>query len=164
MTDVHLPGDFAVCSVGGNAGKLISIGEWLAGDAFGPWDHAFIYLGGDKVLQAEPGGSKIAPLGKYGHIRWSTGKIQLTAAQRAGVPELAARMTGIPYSALDYFALAAHHLDLPVPLIKDYIAAGGHEICSQLVDDFMLRLGVHLFKDGRWPGYVMPADLAELIC
>lgn len=161
--DVHLPGDFAVVSVGGDAGKLISAGEWLAGSGFGPWEHAFVYLGGGKVLQAEPGGSKVADLGTYGHIRWSTGIIELTAHQRAAVFELATTMTGIPYSALDYFALASHHLHIPAPLLKDYIASTGHMICSQLVDEFMLRLGVHLFNDGRWPGYVMPADLASLI-
>jgi hypothetical protein len=27
----------------------------------------------------------------------------------------------------------------------------------------MLQLGVHLFSDGRWPGYVTPASLARLL-
>lgn len=163
MTDAHLPGDFCVVSIGGFGGRAISIGEWAAGDGFTPWDHAFVYLGGGKVLQAEPGGSVIADLGAYEHLVWSTGLIPLTDKQRAAVPALAKLMVGIPYSWLDYFALAAHHLHIPVPGLKKYIATTKHEICSQLVDTFMLRMGVHLFTDGRWPGYVMPSDLGNLL-
>ena len=155
-----LPGDWAVVSTGGDTGKLISIGEWLAGDAFGPWDHAFVCVAPGKILQAEPGGSRIDNLGTYGHIQWHASR--LTGKQYTAIPQLAASMTGIPYSALDYFALAAHHLHIPAPHLQAYIADTGHMICSQLVDEFMLRLGVHLFADGRWPGYVMPADLAAI--
>ena len=36
-------------------------------------------------------------------------------------------------------------------------------ICSQLVDYCYLMAGVHLFNDGRWPGYVTPEDLANVI-
>lgn len=171
MTDDHLLGDWAVCNVGGAGGKLISLGEYLDGSAFGPWDHAFVYLGDGKILQAEPGGSRIADLGTYGAIKWWTGP--LSAGQRAMVPAVAKTLTGIPYSALDYFALVAHRLhepDLPMwpedgrmVTLEQFIGDSGHMICSQLVDEFMLRIGCHLFRDGRWPGYVTPADLAALI-
>lgn len=167
------PGDWAVCSVGGPGGKLIELGEYLNGDGFVPYEHAFIYIGGGLILQAEPGGSDIVPYTERGAELWSSGKIPLTAAQRAQVPVLARQLKGIPYSWLDYAALAGHRLHVPgLPVwpgphgpvtLKGFIADSGHEICSQLVDTFMLRLGIHLFKDGRWPGYVTPADLAELL-
>jgi hypothetical protein len=167
------PGDFAVCSVGGPGGKLIEVGEYLNGDGFGPWEHAFVYVGDGKILQAEPHGSVIVPYTERGAELWSTGTIALTAAQRGQVPALARGLTGIPYSALDYLALAGHRLhvpDLPVwpgphhPVtLRTFISDSGHQICSQLTDYFMLQLGVHLFSDGRWPGYVTPASLARLL-
>lgn len=167
------PGDWAVCNVGGPGGKLIELGQYLNGDGFVPWAHAFVYIGDGKILQAEPGGSVIVPYTEHGAELWSSGVIPLTAAQRAQVPVLARQLTGIPYSWLDYFALAAHRLHTPdlavwpgphhPVTLKTFIADSGHEICSQLVDTFMLRLGIHLFKDGRWPGYVDPAALARLL-
>lgn len=167
------PGDWAVCSVGGFGGKGIEILDYLNGDGFVPFEHAFVYLGDGKILQAEPSGSQIVPYTERGAELWSSGKIPLTDAQRSKVPGLAEQMKDIPYSWLDYTALAAHRLhvpDLPVwpgPLrpvtLHTFIADSAHEICSQLVDTFMLRLGIHLFKDNRWPGYVTPAALAELL-
>jgi cell wall-associated NlpC family hydrolase len=168
-----LPGDWAVCSVGGPAGRAIEVAEYLNGDGFAPWEHAFVYVGDGKILQAEPGGSRIVPYTEHGAELWSTGKIPLTAAQRAQVPVLAGQLKGVPYSWLDYASLAGHRLHIPdLPLwpgphhpvtLKTFIGDSGHLICSQLVDYFMLRLGVHLFKDGRWPGFVTPAALAELL-
>lgn len=157
------PGDWAVCDAGGAVGKAIQLGEWLNGNGFTDWEHAFVYVGGGKVLQAEPDGSKIVPLKPRAHILWSSGTIPLTPLQRSLVPGVAAQLTGVPYSFLDYGALAAHRLHIPVPGLRDYIDDSHHQICSQLVDDFMLRLGVHLFADGRWPGFVVPADLAGLL-
>lgn len=167
------PGDWAVCSVGGAGGKLIELGEYLNGDGFVPFEHAFVYVGSGNILQAEPGGATIVPYTERGAELWSSGKIPLTAAQRAQAPVIAAQLKGIGYSWLDYAALAGHRLhipDLPVwpgphhPVtLRTFIGDSGHMICSQLVDYFMLRLGVHLFTDGRWPGYVTPAGLAELL-
>ncbi len=167
------PGDWAVCSVGGPGGRAIEVAEYLNGDGFAPWEHAFVYVGDGKILQAEPGGSVIVPYTERGAELWSSGKIPLTAAQRARVPILAKQMTGIPYSGLDYLALAGHRLHVPdwpvwpgphrPVTLQTFIADSAHEICSQLVDTFMLRLGIHLFKDGRWPGYVTPAELARLL-
>jgi hypothetical protein len=36
-------------------------------------------------------------------------------------------------------------------------------MCSQLVDQVLTGCGARLFDDGRWPGYVMPADLGRLL-
>jgi hypothetical protein len=155
------PGDFACVPVHGEVGRLIAFGEKLNGDkAFGKYQHALIYMGDGKVLQAEPGGARIVSRHWQPGDLWSTEIIDIPDAARARVPDLAQRFVGVPYSALDYFALAAHRLSIPVPGLRGYIASTGHMICSQLVDEFMLELGVHLFRDGRWPGYVTPAALA----
>lgn len=157
-------GDFAVIPISGIGGKLISIGEFLDGSGFHDYDHAEIYVGNGQTLGAYPGGADFVPLpvNQDGWL-WSTGHIQLSDAERAKIVSNAIACKGIPYSAADYFALAAHRLHIPAPGLKDYVADSKHMICSQLTDFCYMNAGVHLFSDNRWPGYVTPADLAGVI-
>lgn len=158
-------GDFFVTQISGSVGVLISVGEWLNGSRFGPWDHAGVYVGDGQVVEAEPGGARLAGLDEYAGrpIAWSSGKVELTEEQRTAVVAAARARIGTPYSAADYFAIAAHRFHLPVPGLRKFIASSGHLICSALVDRVFLDAGVHLYDDGRWEGYVTPADLASLI-
>jgi cell wall-associated NlpC family hydrolase len=157
------PGDFGVVQMGGDSGKWIHIGEIANGDGFANYEHAFVYVGGGQIVEAEPGGAKETQV-HYGNVLWSTDHISLTLRQRMDIVEAAHRYIGVPYSAADYFAIAAKRLKLGplVPGLKDYVASSKHMICSQLVDQCFSDAGVHLFKDGRWPGYVTPAALARL--
>jgi len=168
------PGDFAVVSAGGIPGRLVGwlqeLDRKLRRDAdpakYDDYQHAFIYTGleGDHaIIQAEPAGTDYASLTPHGKTLWSTGKIPLTDPQRALIQLAADSYLGVPYSFLDYAALILHRLHVRVPWLKRYIASTKHQICSQLVDQVYLDAGVHLFDDGRWPGYVTPADLAELL-
>jgi uncharacterized protein YycO len=160
------PGDFAVVRMGGNGGRLIRIGQWLNGDGFADYEHAYVHVGNGELVEAQPGGAELRPLSVYDNrpTRWSTGRIPLTDEQRRAVVAAARGYVGTPYSVADYFALAAHRFHLPVgPLLRKYVADSRHMICSQLVDQCYWDAGVHLFSDGRWPGYVTPADLANLL-
>lgn len=160
-----LPGDFAVTSIVGPVGFLISLGERLNGSRFGHWDHAFIYVGDGQLVEAEPGGARLAGLDEYAGrpVAWSTGHIQLTDEQRQAIVAAAKGYVGVGYSAADYFAIAAHRFHLPVPWLRSYVASSKHLICSALVDKCFQAADVQLFADGRWNGYVTPADLAALI-
>jgi uncharacterized protein YycO len=164
--DPHQPGDTVLTQISGAVGKAIEFGQWLNGDGFIVYEHAAMYLGGGMVVEAEPGGARVAQLSEYdGRAQfWSTGHIALSTNQRADIVLAAKRYadTRVPYSFLDYDALATHRLHIPVPGLKKYIADTGHMICSQLVDQCYLDAGVHLFSDGRWPGYVTPGDLHKL--
>ncbi|WP_037603450.1 hypothetical protein [Streptacidiphilus rugosus] len=159
------PGDFAVTSVTGDVGFLISVGEWLNGSRFGHWDHAFVYVGDDQLVEAEPGGARLAQLEEYAGrpVAWSTGHVAMTDEQRSAVVEAARSFLGVPYSARDYVALALWHFHLRIPWARHVMASRRSMICSQLCDAALLAAGVHLFADGREPGDVTPADLAELI-
>lgn len=181
MTDAREPGDFAVCPIAGPGGFAIGTAEGLAAvvakqltfPGFTRWQHAKVYVGGGKILQAEPGGSVIITQPVQPGDYWSTGIIALPAHARTAAEEIAPRWTGVGYSALDYAALLGHHAHLPDVAVwpgqhgrvslQQFIAAGGHQICSQLVDSFLLACGVHLFADGRWAGFVMPYDLGRVI-
>lgn len=160
-----LGGDFACVNVGGDVGRLIRLGEELNGDGFTQYQHAYVYIGGGLIVEAEPGGA--VPVKLTGDLSkrslWSTGRITLTADQRVAVCAAALRYVGTPYSFLDYAALAAHRLHIPAPGLRAFIRSSRSMICSQLVDQCYQDAGVHLFADGRWPGYVTPASLAGVI-
>lgn len=155
------PGMIGLTQISGNTGKAIAVGQWLNGEGFREWQHAFVYLPDNQILEAEPGGAVIRPL-SYSNIYWCEGLYNLlpTLGRQPGLQKLAAsQLQGIPYSFADYAALAARRLHIPAPHLKQFIQDSGHQICSQLADDFYLRLGAHVFDDGRWPGYVTPASL-----
>lgn len=158
------PGDFGVVHMGGDSGKWIHIGEIVNGDGFADYEHAFVYVGGSMIVEAEPGGARLTQV-HYSNILWSTDYIRLDLEQRRNIVEAAHGYVGTPYSAADYFAIAAKRLGLGplVPGLKAYVASSKHMICSQLVDQCYADAGVHLFKDGRWPGYVTPAALADIL-
>jgi hypothetical protein len=168
------PGDFCCVPVSGATGLGIEIGQWLDGDKFQPYDHAEIYTGQPDgagphgyTIGAYPGGAARRPLpcpaARLPGSLWSSGLIALTAAQRAGIVTWAHAHLGTPYSFLDYAALTAHRLHMPGRWLRRYIASTGHEICSQYVDAAYAAAGVHLFTDGRWPGFVTPGDLAGVL-
>jgi hypothetical protein len=159
------PGDFAVVSVSGQGGALISAMERIAYDHSTHWDHAFIYIGQGCIVQAMTGGAETAPLGSYAYAIWSTGILFPTAPQRRAIVAAANADAArkVPYSYLDYAAIAAHRFHIPAPGLREYIASTSHLICSQLVDQCWADAGYHLFDDGRWPGYVSPFDLGQML-
>ena len=168
-------GDFAVVSAGGELGRLVRYAEQANGSGpYADYQHAFIYIGDGEIIQAEPGGADYAQLTPHAKTLWSTGKIaiglpgtigrlELSAEQRTRICDAARGYVGTKYSFLDYLALAMHRLHIRVPFLKWYVKWSGRMICSQLVDRCYLDAGIHLFDDGRWPGYVTPADLAQLL-
>ena len=111
-----LPGDFAVARMDGHAARLIRIGQWLNGDGFADYEHAFVYVGDGHLVEAQPGGAELRPLSAYNnrHVLWSTGRYDLTDQQRSDITAAAHRYIGTPYSVADYFALAAHRFRLPI--------------------------------------------------
>lgn len=178
--------------VSGAGGWAIRLGERLNGDAFTQYQHAEVYVGNaDDIkaaavrhlasnaltlpgpapygwtLSAYPGGARLVPLDcppeELPGSLWSSGAFGLSDDQRQRIIGASLSLVGTPYSFLDYAALSMHRLHIPAPGLKGFIADTGHLICSQLCDEVYLRAGVHLFNDGRWSGYVTPADLAELI-
>lgn len=162
MTDIPA-GGIGLTSISGNVGKLIEFGQFLNGDGFKKWEHAFTSLGGGLILEAEPGGARIAQASEYSTVYWCNNiAAQFTAEQLQAVADATKKYVGVPYSFLDYDALAAHRLHIPAPGLKQYIANTGHQICSQLADQGYADAGLPLFRDGRWPGYVTPLAIYNL--
>lgn len=158
-----LPGDIGLTSVVGPVGWGIRVGEYLLGDGVTPYEHAFLVLEDGTLIEAQPGGAQIVGLDEYAgqHVEYVSP--ELSMEQRYLICEKGRAMVGTPYSFLDYAAIAAHRFRLPVPWLRRYIASTKHQICSQMVDQIYADAGIHLFSDSRWPGYVVPADLAALL-
>src|SRR5215471_5647276 len=120
------------------------------------------------IAEAEPHGAGERPWhwGAEPHM-WSTGtalcKLEMGAAARRYTQPGPWGQHGVPYAFPDYGAIGAKALGLPIPGLDGYLAATWHMICSQLVDQAAQDRGLHLFNDGRAPGYVMPLDLAVLL-
>lgn len=155
--------------MGAPAARWIRLGQWLNGDGFEDFEHAFVALPGGMIIEAEPGGARVVPL-RYQGVHWCEGTYRLLRDAHPGtwalnlpgeVTRAAQGLEGVPYSWLDYGALFAHRLRLPAPGLKTYIASSGHLICSQLADLLYQRLGAQIFDDQRWNGYVTPGSLYQ---
>ena len=165
------PGDIGVTQITGDVGALIRLGQWLNGDGFADFEHAFVVseVVPDSsgrapivlIVEAEPGGAREVSLGEYDArtIAW----LRCPEQYRHDVAAAALALRDTPYSFLDYLAIAAHRLRLPIPWLRSYVRSSKHLICSQLADRAAGNGGWHLFVDQRWDGYVTPEDIWHLI-
>jgi hypothetical protein len=159
------PGDFAVVDTGQRTSRLTRLGKALSRGGFTMFDHAVICSrvrrdGTVYIVETTPSGARenIWHYDDHDHL-WSTGVVKTSA--KAG--KAALTYVGTPVTWRDYVAMSAHAWHLWVPGHRHYVGSTRHLICSQLVDRAELDAGVHLFADRRWPGYVRPSDLADLI-
>lgn len=157
------PGDFAVVSVEGTVGWLIRFGQLLNGDGFRDYEHAFIYIGDNKIVEAEPGGAKISDLSRYAgrNVLWSTGWRYLSDTERSAIVGAAQSFVGVPYSFLDYLLLALKRIHITVPILNRRVIGSKHMICSQLVAQSYMADNISLTNEPTYA--VTPADLANLI-
>lgn len=159
-----VPGDIGLTQISGLVGKFIECGQWINGNGFKNYEHAFLVLPDEQVIEAQPGGARIAPLAECEQSNpVYVCPATLTDDQREAICAAAHRYAGVPYSFADYLAIAVHRFHLPAPGLRRYVASSRHMICSQLVDRIYLDGGVRLYADGRWAGYVTPLALYNLL-
>jgi len=166
------PGDFAVVNTVNEVADVVQLLQAMSGGGFSEWNHVCVCTrigprGRVWIAEAEPGGAVDVPF-HYDDVphRWSTGIIPTSQA----VADAAARYCqpgpwgphGVPYSFLDYAAIAAHYWHLPVPGLRAFIQSENHMLCSQLADRCFQDAGLYLFS-GLWPGYVRPSDFGRLL-
>src|SRR5258708_12381649 len=104
--------------MGGAAGRLVAIGEWLCGDRFTQYQHALLCAGRNLIIEAEPGGARAVPMDKarYGGILWSTGRIPLTGTQPTAISPAPRSYTGTPHPSPHYLPLPPPPPPLPAPI------------------------------------------------
>lgn len=161
MTTVQAPGpgDIGLVKIRGAEGRWIRVGQWLNGDGYADFEHAFVVVSPTHLVEAEPAGAREVPLSEYAWARvvW----LRCPDRYRAAVAQTAQTFVGTPYGFLDYLALAAHRFRLPVPGLRAFIGDTRSMICSQLAVEAARRGGWDLFP-GEWDGYVTPGMLYEL--
>jgi hypothetical protein len=149
----------------GWGGRAIRLGQWLLGDGYADYEHAFIVTDAvtdirrELIVEAMPGGAQHV---SNWHDPTRTLWLRCPEEHREAVAGAALGFVGVPYSVADYFSLAARRFHIPAPGLRRYIRSSGHLICSQLADAAADRGGWHLFDDRRWEGDVTPGDLARL--
>lgn len=161
---VPQPGMFFLARIGGALGLLVSLGQWLVGDA-SRYSHAGIVLDDGTVLEAMPTGARIAPLAAVLVRRplafsWA---VPLTAEQRAAVVAGARTLEGSRYGFAAYLHLALLRFGIAWGWLIGRLERDHRFICSQLVDHVYAQAGVHLFTDGRAHFEVTPGDLANCL-
>jgi hypothetical protein len=150
-------GDIGLTRVHAPLGWGIAFAQGVIGDGWSPYEHAFIDIGGGRIIEARPGGAAEALLSKYDHrpMAW----ISCPDECREKVAQAARDLIGTPYSYLDYLALGALHTHIPAPHLRAFVTSTGHMICSQFDDEAARRGGWQLFDDGRLCQDVTPGDL-----
>ena len=157
-------GDFGLVSIPGGMGRLIRVGQWLNGDGYANYEHAFLHIGNGQIIEARPGGAKIRLETAYDDriVRWSTGVIVPKDPEK--IAAIGRSFETVPYSAADYFAIATRRLHLwPADVaLKRFVASTRRMICSQLIAAAYRLAGEDLFPH-EWPGYCTPGQLAGLL-
>jgi uncharacterized protein YycO len=155
------PGDFGLSRRPTRYSKWINFGQFIIGD-MSRYDHAFIVLDDDTVMEARPSGAGIVPLSYYlGNAVFSD--LELTEDQRRLIVMYARELEGTKYSFMSYLYLGLSHFGVQSQRLINYIVSSGRMICSQLVDHVYELAGVHLFDDGRKHHDVTPGDLTYML-
>lgn len=154
------PGDIGLVAIRGRVGAAIRFGQWLCGDGWHHYEHAFVYVGAGEVVEGMPQGARRASIDQYDGR--PVAYLRCPPDLGPAVAEAALGFIGVPYSFADYLAIALHRAGIPAPHLRAYIESSRRLICSALCDRAAEIGGWKLFDDGRWHGYVTPGSLYRL--
>lgn len=154
-------GQFGVVRTKGLAGWAIRLGTRSQ------VNHAFIYVGGGEIVEAQPGGARVSKASKYPDAIWSHFDLgqwpRIKVAARALAFTHANDGKGVPYNFLDIVVLTLLSLGIRWGWLQKRAQSSRTLICSQLVDRAYAEAGIHLYDDGRPDGLVTPGDLLMLL-
>lgn len=149
------PGDYGVVKTNGFFGKLIRLGTMSR------WNHCFIYIGDNNLVEANPRGVAISSLSKYPLIAWNQHE-GLTSEQREKISSYARSLVGKGYSFITIALLVFRILGLKTLSNMNFFINLGKKdgfICSELVAESYSKSGVPLLNKDN--SLIVPGDLAE---
>ena len=154
---MHQPalGDYGVVKTGGFFGKLIRLGT------IARWNHAFIYIGGNQIIEATPRGVVLSPVSDYPNIGWNKHE-ELNEEQRIKIHDFAMTTVGKPYNFIVIASLVLRILGfrlLANTRLLHKLAQHDGFICSELVAEAYAKAGIILVN--KPVDQVTPGDLAE---
>lgn len=146
------PGDFCVLQTSGWEAHVIQ--------AFtrSPYNHAYGYLGGGLMIEAQPGGAKIGKVSKYNGYKQLQSKLPLTTAQSIQIAMAYKKQEGIEYGWGDVFAVGLGAIGIELPKLDDPDSV----FCSQLVAIGLLGAKFAI-KTQKQANRITPGDLADII-
>ena len=147
-------GDFGIIKSKGIAARLIQIGT------VSRWNHAFVYIGDGKIIEANPRGVAISPVSKYSKIAWNQHE-ELNEVQRQEIVKSAKHLVGSAYGFVDILVIGLRILGLKflTSAFLERLAMKQGVICSELVAICYENAGVPVLN--KQPHLITPGDLAE---
>lgn len=154
MTYNPVMGDFGIIKSKGIAARLIQVGT------VSRWNHAFIYIGDGKIIEANPTGVTISPVTKYSKIAWNQHE-NLNEVQRQEIVKSAKHLVGSSYGFVDILVIGLRILGLKLLTfaLLERLAMKQGVICSELVAICYLNAGIPVLE--KPPHLITPGDLAE---
>lgn len=149
------PGDYGVVKTSGVVAKLIRLGT------LSRWNHAFIYIGDGRIVEARPTGVTISTADQYEVLAYNQHEHAITDAHREKIVSYALEQVGKPYGFLDIFVifLRIFGLRVPFPSFWAKLSLRKGYICSELVAETYDKAGFVLIN--KHTSIVTPGDLAE---
>jgi hypothetical protein len=122
-----------------------------------------VYVGADKVISCEPSGVTEMPISAFPDAIWSHFPLELQ--QVAQIINFSRAQLRKPYDQLMYVWCGVARI-FGVKRTPNWIlrrlASQRAWICSQLTDAAYQAANIHLFKDGRAEGAVVPGDYVPI--
>ncbi len=149
-------GDYFVVKTNGFFGSLIRLGT------LSRWNHAGIYIGEGKIIEANPQGVQVTELNQYSLVAWNKHE-GITDKQKNQIVKYAQELVGKPYAFWDIARLTLRIIGLKIfaeTKFMRYLSTKDGYICSELVAESYESAGVIFPKS---PAEVTPGDLAERI-
>lgn len=149
------PGSYGCVRTGGWQAWLIRVGTRSK------FNHAFIVMENDRIIEADPGGARWAQLSDYGTDSkvFDTGDV-LTDEQRRKVMYKAEMLLGTPYGWTDIVRLSLRCLGINWSWLTKRADNEAAMICSQLVAACGEYAGLDWLCGRNCPAEVTPGDLA----
>jgi len=149
------PGDYGVVKTSGLVGRLIRVGTSSR------WNHAVIYVGDGKIVEANPTGVALSDVSEYPIIAWNQHEGSLDQTKRDQIVAYAKTLVGKPYGFFDIAVIFFRILGLRLPPQKlwNSLAKRMGYICSELVAECYAKAEFELSHKPN--NLVTPGDLAE---
>jgi hypothetical protein len=145
-------GDYFVVHTTGWPARFIQLGTWSK------WNHAGIYIGDGKVIEARPSGVKIRPLSEYDGLPIMWSNEDLTEAEREELVRFAKGFENSGYGVWSIIALGLKCLGISFFPTNWMAVREKRVICSQLVAWTYSHVKIKLSNKPH--ALVRPKDLA----
>jgi uncharacterized protein YycO len=154
-------GDLGIVKSNGLMARFIQVGTMSR------WNHAFVYVGNEMIIEAKPRGVVLSPLSDYDGVKIVWNKHQEwndEEVDREFIAEEAHKLLDLPYNWTNIARIILRSLGLKTlsntKFMKKLAKKDGY-ICSEMVEELYSKSGNPLVS--KEPGVTSPGDLIEAV-